>query len=125
LSSATKYETHLSNAKYLGEGAKGNFEQYATLHKDLHIKLDGLKRQGYPGIDERTKVRRFIQGLVHESQGNATIRSNFDACVNLVRDFINSDMSGEKSLLHIAAVNIKSNSSSILTLCLFTLLACI
>ena len=43
-------------------------------------------------------------------QGNPEIRSSFDSCVNLARDFINSDVSGEKSLLHIAA-NSKSNSS--------------
>lgn len=116
---ATKYENQLMKAKYLGESANSNFEQFATLHKDLHIKLDGLKRQGYPGIDERTKVRHFLQGLAHESmnvvklsiQGNPEIRSSFDSCVNLARDFINSDVSGEKSLLHIAAVNTKSNSS--------------
>ena len=46
---ATKYENEnqLMKTKYLGESANSNsnFEQYATLHKDLHIKLDGLKSE--------------------------------------------------------------------------------
>ena len=118
---AGKWEKELQGLKYMGEGRNGNFDQYCTQSKDLHQKLDSLKQYGYQGFDERTKVRYFVQGLRHTSmencklhiQGRPDCRQDFDASVQVCRDFIQSDMStGEKSL-NIAAVGSGSGGMSV------------
>ena len=73
-----------------------------TLHRRICISETGWpqdklksKRHGYQGLelDERTKVRNFITGLVHTSmetwlhiQTKHERRTNFDSCVHVVRD---------------------------------------
>ncbi len=109
---ASKWENDLKGLKYLGEGRNGNFDQFCTASKDLHQKLENLKQYGYQGLDERTKVRYFVQGLVHATmencklhiQGKPECRQNYDKAVAVCRDFIQSDLSSGKKSLNISAV---------------------
>ncbi len=53
-------EALLSKLRYTGESKRYNFHKYAIQHKECHIVLNNLKEQGYSGIDDSTKVRRFM-----------------------------------------------------------------
>ena len=116
-----KWEKELMGLKYMGEGRNGNFEQFCTRHKNLHSKLENLKQYGYQGIDERTKVRYFLQGLVHSSmencklniQGRPECRQDYDKSVQVCRDFIESQTSAGDKSLTIAAVASGSEGMSI------------
>lgn len=113
---ASKWENELKGMKYLGEGRNGNFDQHCTASKDLHQKLENLKQYGYQGMDERTKVRIFVQSLVHSSmencklhiQGKPECRQNYDKAVQVCRDFIQSDLSSGTKSLNISAVGSES-----------------
>ena len=45
-----------------------SFSKYVLAHKEQHILLDKLKDFGsYPGLDEGSKRRYFLQGITDES----------------------------------------------------------
>lgn len=93
---AAKAEATLANLSYTGERRNWNWEKYVSSHKDQHSILQGLTTHGYAGIDDRSKVRRLMEGIktteldVVKTQimSSATLRSDFDACCNLFQDFI-------------------------------------
>ena len=59
-----KTEDLLSRLRYTGELKRYyNFHKYATQHKECHIVLNNLKEHGYSGIDDSSKVRRFMDGI--------------------------------------------------------------
>lgn len=111
------YENEISSMNYLGEHASKNFdfERYSSRQLELHQLLNGLTEQGYHGIDERTKVRYFLNGLKHESMipcklhinSSPEIRSSFDACVRVCKAFLQQEAQQQsaKKSLHIAALN--------------------
>ena len=86
----------MNTTSYNGEKRRWTFEKYVTLHKEQHTILQGLKDYGYAGIDERTKVRKLLEGIkvekldVVKSQilSSAALRTDFDACVDLFNQFI-------------------------------------
>jgi hypothetical protein len=61
-----------------------------------HAILEELKEHGYAGIDERSKVQHLLAGIKTGSldsvktriMSDASLRSNFDSCVNLFQDFL-------------------------------------
>ena len=54
---AATAEHKLINATYRGEGKCWDFEKYATLYKEQHTILQGLKEYGYAGMDEGSKTK--------------------------------------------------------------------
>ena len=40
-----------------------DIERYATLHKEHHNFLEGLKEYGYAGMDEGSKTRHLLAGI--------------------------------------------------------------
>ena len=58
--------------------------------------LEGLVEHGYAGIDARSKVQHLLKGIKTTDfntvktriVSDATLHTNFDACVNLFQDFI-------------------------------------
>ena len=109
---ANDAERKLATANYVGEKRRWNFEKYVSLHKDQHTVLKGLMEYGYVGIDERSKVRHLIDGIKTEKLDTikATIlarqelRTDFDGCVNLYKDFI-AQLPKPVSELNIAMVD--------------------
>ena len=93
---ANAAERQLQKTTYVGEGRRWNFEKYVRTHVDQHQILEDLTRHGYSGIDARSKVRYLMDGIKTKDLDNvkttimasATLRSDFDACVNLFQDFI-------------------------------------
>ena len=81
---------------YSGEKFNWNFENDVNLHKDQHTILEGLAEHGYAGIDAVWKVQHLLKGIKTTAFNtvktkiisDATLHTNFDACVNLFHDFI-------------------------------------
>ena len=57
------HELKLINATYRGEERCWDFKRYATLHKEQHTMLEGLKEYGYAGMDEGGKTRHLLAGI--------------------------------------------------------------
>ena len=70
--------------------------KYDKTHVDQHAILTGFVEHGYSGIDDWSKVRHlmaFIKTKVLDPvktriMASATLRNDFDASVNLYKDFI-------------------------------------
>ena len=93
---ASVAEAKLAQAKYYGEKRRYNFESYiSTLNEQFQV-LNNLKRYGYAGIDESSKVRRLNSGIKTEKlnapkaqiMSNRALQDNFDDAVGLYQDFI-------------------------------------
>ena len=93
---STWVERKLGMANYSSEKCNWNFKKYVKLHKDQHAILERLIEHGYAGIDARSKVRHLLKGIKTTAFDtvktriitDATLHTNFDACVNLFQDFI-------------------------------------
>ena len=90
------------------------------MHVDQHAILTGLVEHGYSGIDDRSKVRHLMVGISTkvldpvktQIMASATLRNDFDACVNLYKDFIEkSDNLGVRDT-NISSVHSDKNSAS-------------
>jgi hypothetical protein len=89
-------ESKLTQAKYYGEKRRYNFESYiSTLNEQFQV-LNNLRRYGYSGIDEASKVRRLNSGIKTEKlnapkaqiMSSRALQDNFDDAVGLYQDFI-------------------------------------
>jgi hypothetical protein len=89
-------ESKLALAKYFGEKRRYNFETYiSTLNEQFQI-LNNLRRYGYAGIDEASKVRRLNAGIKTDKldapkaqiMSSRALQDNFDDSVGLYQDFI-------------------------------------
>ena len=93
---ATLAEERLQSVSYTGEGRRWNFEKYVKVQVEQHQILEDLTRHGYAGIDPRSKVRYLLNGIKTKDLetvksrilSDTTLRSDFDASVNLFQDFI-------------------------------------
>ena len=93
---STQAEQKLQTLSYAGEGRRWNMERYATAHTEQHNILHALTEHGYSGIDERSKVRHFLNGIKSTAldpvkaqvMSSAALRQDFTATVNLFQDFI-------------------------------------
>jgi hypothetical protein len=89
-------EKQLASSTYHGEQRRWDFEKYTRIHVDQHAILSGLVQYGYAGIDERSKVRHLLHGIKTNKldtvkstiMADASLRNDFDRCVNLFKDFI-------------------------------------
>jgi hypothetical protein len=109
---ASKAESKLNQAVYQGENRRWNFEKFVRLHVDQHAILEGLKDQGYAGIDERSKVRILLSGVKTKELdtvktqilASAQLRNDFARCVNLFQDFINQSTSNNLRTSNVSAL---------------------
>jgi hypothetical protein len=93
---AASAERILATTTYHGETRRWNFEKYVKMHVDQHHILHGLQEHGHSGIDVRSKVRHLLDGVrtsAYDSvktriMSDAALRTDFDACVTLYKDFI-------------------------------------
>ena len=89
-------EAKLAQAKYFGEKRRYNFESYITSLTEQFQILNTLKRYGYAGIDEASKVRRLNAGIKTDKlnapkaqiMSSRVLQDNFDDAVGLYQDFI-------------------------------------
>ena len=89
-------EHKLINATYRGEGRCWDFQRYATLHKEQHTILEGLKEYGHGGMDEGSKTRHLFAGIKTTALDSvkaqischAELRQDFAKCVVLFKDYI-------------------------------------
>jgi hypothetical protein len=107
-----KAEALLNKLRYTGETKRYNFHKYATQHKECHVVLNNLKVHGYSGIDEASKVRRFLDGIQYAQLENcktqiystAALQVDFDGCVDLINNMIHTKgLSYAESSTQIAA----------------------
>jgi len=99
---AAEAESRLTTTHYHGEQRRWNFERYVKSHVDQHHILDGLHEHGYAGIDARSKVRHLMDGIKTNAfeavktriLSEPTLRSDFDSCVNLFKDYIKQKGAG-------------------------------
>ena len=93
---STRMERKLEMANSSGEKHNWNFEKYVKQHKDQHVILEGLIENSYAGIDARSNVRHLLKSIKTtafytikmRTISDATVSTDFDACVNLFQDFI-------------------------------------
>ena len=93
---STRAESRLEKTTYSREKRNWNFEKYVKVHADQHAILEGLVDYGYAGIDEQSKVRHILKGIRTDKldtvkstiMANAQYRSDFSACVNLFKTFL-------------------------------------
>jgi hypothetical protein len=93
---ASTAEAKLAQAKYYGEKRRYNFESYISMLNEQFQVLNNLKRYGYAGIDEASKVRRLNSGIQTDKlnapkaqiMSSRALQDNFDDAVGLYQDFI-------------------------------------
>ena len=93
---AATAEHKLINATYRGEGRCWDFERYATLQKEQHTILEGLKEYGHAGMDEGSKTRHLLAGIKTTALDSvktqilctAELRQDFAKCVALFKGYI-------------------------------------
>jgi hypothetical protein len=92
-------EKQLSTISYKGESQNWNFDKFAITQMEAHTILKSLEDHGYQGINERSKVRHLMNGIKTKSldavktriMSDVSLKSNFDGCVTLFKEFICSD----------------------------------
>ena len=108
---ANEAEKTLSTSRYHAESRTFNFEKLVLQHLKAHLILEGLVEHGYVGIDERSKVRHLMESIKTKSldaakaqiMANADLRTDFNACVTLFKDFIAQERSANGTERQIAA----------------------
>jgi hypothetical protein len=93
---ASEAESKLAKAMYHGEKRRYNFESYISALNEQFQILNGLKRYGYSGIDEASKVRRLNTGIKTDKlnapkaqiMASRALQDNFEDAVGLYQDFL-------------------------------------
>jgi hypothetical protein len=89
-------EKTLANLVYRGQSARYGIEQHILAHKAAQVMLEGLMEHGYQGIDQKSMVR-FLMDSIKTTKLDAPkaqimaspeLRTNFDACATLFKDFV-------------------------------------
>jgi len=96
---AAAAEKELDGHRYNGESRNYSLEQHILTHLKAHAILEDLKEFGYHGIDERSKVRKFVDSIKTKSldtikgqiMASADLRTDFDKCTTLFKDFLAQD----------------------------------
>lgn len=110
---ASKAEIKLQTTFYHGEKRNFTFEKYVRTHVDQHAILETLMEHGYTGIDARSKVRYLNTGIKTKAldsvktqiMATPSLRSDFDACVNLYMEFISTSQDSTLKTVTIAATS--------------------
>ena len=93
---SSRAEFKIKDTSYSGEKRRWNFEKYVKTHVNQHAVLTGLVEHGYSGIDDWSKVRHLMSSIKTkvldpvktQIMASSTLRNDFDACVNLYKEFI-------------------------------------
>ena len=117
---SSRTEAKLKDTSYSGEKRRWNFENYVKTHVNQHVILTGLVEHGYSGIDDRSKVQHLMAGIKTkvldpvktQIMASATLRNDFDACVNLYKDFIEQSENLGVRDAKILSVQIDKNGAS-------------
>lgn len=115
---ANAAERKLQRTTYIGEKKRWNWEKYTKVHADQHQILNDLVEHGYSGIDERSKVRHLIDGIKTpkldsvktQVMASPTLRTDYDAVVQLYKDFIEQQATDDKQDIQVASVETKAGS---------------
>ena len=115
---AATAENKLINAAYRGEGRHWDFEGYATLHKEQHTILEGLKEYGYAQMDEGSKTRHLLAGIKTTALDsvktqilcNAELRQDRTKCVVLFKDYIIKTKVNKPQELNISSTATKTET---------------
>ena len=118
---ANEAEKTLSTSRYHAEGRTFNFEKLVLMHLKAHLILEGLVEHGYVGIDERSKVRHLMESIKTKSldaakaqiMANADLRTDFNACVTLFKDFIAQERSANGAERQVSAASSAGGGNSI------------
>ena len=110
---ASKAEAKLQTTSYHGEKRNFTFEKFVRTHVDQHAILETLVEYGYNGIDARSKVRYLNAGIKTKAldsvktqiMATPSLRSDFDACVNLYMEFISTTQDSTLKTFTIAATS--------------------
>ena len=113
---AATAEYKLVNATYRGEGRLWDFERYATLHKEQHTVLEGLKEYGYAGMDEGSKTKHLLAGInttaldsfKTQILSNSELRPDFAKCVVLFKDYITQTKANKSQEFNISSTTTKT-----------------
>ena len=60
---ATEAERKLQSSHYDSKRKKWDWDKYVALYKEQHTIMESLVDYGYNGMDNGTKVCRFVQGI--------------------------------------------------------------
>jgi hypothetical protein len=93
---ANEADCKLLTATYCGKQKRWNFEKYVALHIQQHTILNGLKKYDNQGIDERSKIRYFMNGIKLPSTSAVywTIKAHpkrectFEWVVSMYKEFV-------------------------------------
>ena len=110
----------LKCTSYSGEKRRWNFEKYVKTHVDQDTILTCLVEHGYSGIDDWSNVRHLMAGIKTKVlypikthiMSSATLRNDFDAFVNLYKDFIEQSNNLGVRDTKILSVHSDKNSAS-------------
>jgi hypothetical protein len=86
--------TKIDQLRYTGENRRWNMQRYVTAHVECFNILDGLKEHGFSGMDEATRVRKFVAGIKTDKLDaiRAAVLANptlsFDRVTRLYRDHV-------------------------------------
>ena len=111
-------EHKLINATYRGEGRCWDFERFATLHKEQHTILEGLKEYRNAGMDEGSKTRHLLAGIKRTALDsiktqilcNAVLRQDFAKCVVLFKNYIMQPKVNKPQDLNISLATTKTET---------------
>ena len=86
---------------------------------DQHSILEGLKGHGHAGIDDGSKVCHLIAGIKTSAldsvktriMSDAALRTDFEACVNLYKDFIKQSSALQNPVIGISAATTKKRKA--------------
>lgn len=109
---ASQAEGKLKSTRYYGEKKRWNFEKFARVHVEQHTILEGLALHGHAGIDERSKVRHLLDGIMTKDMdsvktqvmADATLRGDFTRVVTLCQDYLKASQNSETRQANISAV---------------------
>ena len=93
---ASKADADIEKIRYTGEKRRFTFNDYVDQHTRYHNILNDLKAYGHEGINEGTKVRKFLRGihsppmahLKSQIWGDPLKRKDFTAVTLLYKDYI-------------------------------------
>jgi hypothetical protein len=86
--------TKLDQLRYTGESRRWNLQRYVTAHVECYNILEGLREHGFRGLDEATRVRKFIARIRTDklAAAESTVLANptltFDQVTRLYRDHV-------------------------------------
>ena len=114
---AATAEQKLIKTTCSGEGRCWDFERYATLHKEQHTILEGLREYGYAGMDEGSETRHLLAGMKTTALDsvktqilcNAELRQDFAKCVVLFEDYIMQTKVNKPHELNISSAATKTD----------------